>query len=75
MMFTRDNQPPARPAKLHVRAVRSNFEIREEAPAPPKFIRRAPVPEPGCPISANRAGEPEEPFLNPPTKAQMMARR
>ena len=65
MMFTRGKAtPPAARTteRLHVRAVRPNFEVREEEPAPPRFVRRSPVPEP-------------EPFIRLPTKAQLMARR
>lgn len=93
-MFTRrSNPPPPRPATLHVRVVRSNFEVREETaplnrrllsdetPAPPRFVRRAPVA--GELLAANNSpavavslrSETDEPFIKPPTRAQLMARR
>jgi hypothetical protein len=73
-MFTRrSDPPPARPATLHVQVVRSNFEVREEnAPAPPRFVRRSPVPES---VPQRSGTEPEEPFIKPPSLAQLMSRR
>jgi hypothetical protein len=79
----RGNPSPARPtkARLHVRPVISDFSVREAAPVPPRFVRRAPVP--GELLAANNSpavavpeiSGTEEPFIRPPTKAQLMSRR
>ena len=61
MTMTRGNPPPPRTTKLlHVVPVKTKFG--EATPAAPRFVRRSPVPE-------------EQPFIRPPTKAQLMARR
>ena len=71
MMFTRRSNPPPRPtkARIHVMPVRTNFEIREEVLSPPRFIRRAPVAVSECSETE------DQPFIKPPTRAQLMARR
>jgi hypothetical protein len=82
--FVRGNQPPPPRLTLHVRPVRPNFEIREEAPAPlsrrqlreeappapPKFTRRALVP-----AKVGKAEALECQDLRPITKSQLMSRR
>jgi hypothetical protein len=66
--FVRGNPPPLR-KQFCVAPVKSDFSIREETPAPPRFTRRALV------SASVRAVAIEPEPIRPPPLARLMARR